>query len=119
MDPRLARIIGAFAVFFTLALPLFAALVAAAAYSPLVNMLTRVGAPLDGPLGALFFNHFKVALAVPLLLGVGGASAAFLAWRRPDTDERVTLARLLVIQTLTAFGAFLWLAAFLIAAAKG
>ncbi len=119
MDPRLARIIGAFAVFFTLALPLFAAAAAVAVYAPIANLLSRAGAPCAGPLADLFFNNFKVALSAPLLLGVAGAAAAFVAWRKRDADERVTLARLLVIQTLAAFGALLWLAAFLVAVAKG
>jgi hypothetical protein len=118
MDTKLPRALGAFAVFFTLALPLFAALVASAVYTPLVNMVTRSGAP-KGALADFFFNDFKLALAIPLLIGVGGAAVAFLAWRKRDADTTLTLARLLVVQTLVCFASFLWFAAYLVAAVKG
>lgn len=119
MDPRLARTIGAFAVFFSLALPLFAALVGAAAYAPLVNLISHLEAPAGSALAEFFFNHFKVALAAPIAVGVAGATLSFLAWRKPEEDGSVTLARLLVIQTLCAFAGLLWLAALLLAVVKG
>lgn len=119
MDTKLPRALGAFSVFFTLALPLFAALTAAAVYTPLVNIITRGGTPPKGALADFFFNDFKLALAIPLLVGVVGATGAFLAWRKRDADTNLTLARLLVIQTLSGFATFLWFAAYLVAAVKG
>lgn len=119
MDTKLPRALGAFAVFFTLALPLFAGLVASAVYTPLVNLVTRSGMSAKSGLADFFFNDFKLALAVPLVIGVGGATAAFLAWRKRDADTTITLARLLVIQTLAAFAGFLWFAAYLVAAVQG
>ncbi len=119
METKLPRALGAFAVFFTLTLPLFAALVASAVYTPLVNLVTRSGTPAKGALADFFFNDFKLALAIPLLTGIGGGAAAFVAWRKRDTDTTITLARLLVIQTLAGFATFLWFASYLVAAVKG
>ena len=119
MDSKLPRALGAFAVFFTLTLPLFAGMIAAATYTPLVNMVTRAGFNPTNGLADIFFNHFKVALAFPLLVGIAGALAAFLVWRKRDAEPALVLGRLLVIQTLASFATLLWFAAYIVAAVKG
>ena len=118
MDSRLHRIVGAFAIFFTLTLPLFAALVANAVYPRLVELVSRRGFA-DGGLAEFFFDNFRVAVAIPVGLGILGAGLAFLIRRRKDTDGVLMLSRLLVVQTLTAFLTFLWFAAYIVAAVKG
>lgn len=119
MDPKLFRILGAFSVFFSLAIPAFGALIASATYTPLVNLLQRAGGSATSPLANLYFNHFRLALAFPLAVAVVAALFAFLAWRKKETEPAVPLARLLVIQTFAAFASFLWLGAFVVAAVQG
>lgn len=119
MDPKLFRILGAFSVFFSLAIPAFGALIGCAVYTPLVNLLHRAGGSATSPLANFYFNHFPFALAIPLGVAVIAALFAFLAWRKKETEPAVLLGRLLVIQTFAAFASFLWLGAFVVAAVQG
>ena len=118
MDSRLHRIVGAFAIFFTLTLPLFAALVANAVYPRLVELVSRRGFA-DGGVAEFYFDHFRTALAIPIALGVLGSATSFLVWRKKTDEGVMTLARLFVVQTLVCFLTFLWFAAYIVAAVKG
>lgn len=118
MESRLHRIVGAFTVFFTLTLPLFAALIATAVYPRLTELVSRKGFS-DGGIAEFYFENFRVAIALPVILGVVGAGVAFVVWRKGKEDGVMTLSRLLVIQTLTCFLTFLWFAAYVVAAVKG
>ena len=119
MEPKIARILGALSVFFSLTMPVFAALLAKAAYTPLVNLVARAGGTATNPFADFFFNHFAVAIGIPLVVGVVAAALGFIAWRNETASQTETLARLLVIQTFAAFAALLWLGAFVIAAVAG
>lgn len=119
MEPKIARILGALSVFFSLTMPVFAALLAKAAYTPLVNLVARSGGTATNAFANFYFNHFPVAISIPLTVGIIAAALGFLAWRKEDASQPETFARLLVIQTFASFASLLWLGAFVIGAVAG
>lgn len=118
MENRLPRILGAFAILFSLCIPLLAGVIAAAAYTPMVNHLNSRGGP-QGPLANFFFQNFSLALAVPLIVGVIAAVIGCFNWRVRHADATQVLGKLLVVQTVAALGATLWLGAFILGYAIG
>lgn len=118
MHTRLVRLLGAFAVLFSLIIPLVAGVIARTAYPPMVDHLVRRGGP-TGPIATLYFQNFNLALAVPLVIGVVAAIAGFFVWRSHHADASEVLAKLLVIQTVAALGAMFWLGAFVLGYALG
>ena len=116
MDKKLSRTLGVFAVFFAFALPLFSALAGVAAHRPLVSMLAEKGR-VSHPLAEFYFNRFPVAVALPVMLGVVCATAAWRRMRSAEQDPVGALGSLFLIQGVAAMGALLWLALYLVAAA--
>lgn len=118
MNTPLSRTLGSFAVFFAFTLPGFAALSGAALYRPLVNL---VGAKSGGThwLANFYFNHFPVALAIPVAAGLLAGVFGILALRRKDADAVDTLGKLFVFQSLAAMVSLAWLAALILAAVLG
>lgn len=115
MDKQFSRTLGAFVVFFSVALPLFAALAAAAAYRPLVGLLGARGG-VSHPLAEFFFNRFPWAVSLPVAVGVFAGLAAWRRLKRIETDPASTLGGLFLIQGGSAMLALVWLALYALAA---
>lgn len=108
MEKNLPRTLGYFAAFFSLALPAFAALAAQALHKPHINMIGERGAGAHW-LANFYFNHFAVALAIPVAVGLLTGILALLTTRRKDAELVDSLAKLFILQAVSAMVALGWI----------
>lgn len=107
MEKHLPRSLGYFAAFFCTAMPAFAALAAAALHKPHIHMMGERGAGAHW-LANLYFNHFAVALCIPVAAGLLTGTLALLTARRNETELVGALAKLFVLQAISAMTALAW-----------
>lgn len=114
MNPRELKIVSALAVFLTAGLPAVAGMIAFRAQPVLAGGLIGEPGGLP-PLTGFYFNHFKEALVLLFLCGVGATWIALRSHREQKSDDTSRMARLLATTCFSALVSVLFLGLLILA----